>query len=232
MPISETHSVEYAGPKAVQLQLPYEGPCSEQTARKLPGRQGGGADGEYEERQTMVTMVHQVLCGDQDGMAELYSIVDRVAGRFLRRRLRRDEVLDRLHDVYLIVAKNILENRLRDPTRLPGFIATVAHRQAGAQIRQNIHVREKQVSLEHLVVRARNPNPEAATQVRERRELIQKELARLPRMDRELLDLFYLRGETADQICSMLKLTDCQFRNRKSRAKSKLLEATRSWQAA
>jgi RNA polymerase sigma factor (sigma-70 family) len=232
MHITETHQVEYPGFKAIQLQLPYEGPCSEQTARKLPGRHGGGADGEYEDKQTMVTLVRRVLCGGQDGLAELYPIVDRIAGRFLRRRLGRDEVLDRLHNVYLIVAKNILEDRLRDPARLPGFIATVAHRQAAAQIRQNIHVRDKQVSLEDLPLRARAPNPETAALVSERRELVRREIAFLPRVESELLDLFYLRGETADRICSILNLTDAQFRNRKSRAKSKLLEATRSRQAA
>ncbi len=57
---------------------------------------------------------------------------------------------------------------------------------------------------------------------REKAQIMKSALAAMSRRDREILERFYLREQTPEQICAEMNLTDTQFRLHKSRAKARL----------
>ena len=67
-------------------------------------------------------------------------------------------------------------------------------------------------------------HPEQQVFARQKVELMQKVLESVSRRDREILTRFYLLGQTQQQICREMKLTETQFRLLKSRAKARFGE--------
>jgi DNA-directed RNA polymerase specialized sigma24 family protein len=72
-----------------------------------------------------------------------------------------------------------------------------------------LNLSDRQVSPERRVV-------ESQTQ-----ELAMRLLRSLPARDREVLTRFYLQEQSAETICSEMRLTETQFRLIKSRAKAR-----------
>jgi RNA polymerase sigma factor (sigma-70 family) len=67
----------------------------------------------------------------------------------------------------------------------------------------------------------RRPDPERSAIAHESYEVAMRVLNGLPPRDREVLVRFYLREQTAEEICRDLELTETQFRLIKSRAKAR-----------
>jgi len=138
------------------------------------------------------------------------------------------ELDDKVHDTFLIVVQAICRGELRDPDRLMGFVRTVVRRQVAAHIDKAVQARREQADLQcgSIVSDGRN-NPEQDAISRQRQEIMTAVLRSLSRRDREILTRFYLRGESQEQICGEMGLTETQFRLLKSRAKARFGELGR-----
>src|SRR5690242_803121 len=77
-------------------------------------------------------LVARIHDGDPGAMEELYAIFGKGIRYFLLRNLGPDELDDRVHDCFVIVAQAIQNGELRDPARLMGYVRTVVKRQIAA----------------------------------------------------------------------------------------------------
>jgi RNA polymerase sigma-70 factor (ECF subfamily) len=171
---------------------------------------------------TWSRLVDKVRAGDPAGLEELYAVFARGVRFFLWRHVGPQDLDDKVHDVFLIIAQSIQRGELREPERLMGYVRTVVRRQVAAHIESAVRARRSHRPIELLTTLSdRRPDPEREILVREKYEVATRVLNGLPQRDREVLIRFYLIEQTAEQICSDLGLTETQFRLIKSRAKAR-----------
>lgn len=158
-------------------------------------------------------------------MEELYRVFSRGVRFFLCRQLGPQDLDDKVHDTFLIVAQAIRRGDLREPERLMGYVRTVVRRQVAAQIEENIKNRKHQTDLDTgLAVRDGGSNPEQSAIRQQHHRIALEVLQSISRRDREILTRFYLGEQTQEQICREMGLTETQFRLLKSRAKARFGE--------
>jgi RNA polymerase sigma-70 factor (ECF subfamily) len=173
-------------------------------------------------------LVDKIRQNDPDGLEELYRVFSRGVRFYLCRQLGPQDLDDRVHDTFIIVAQAIQRGELREPDRLMGYVRTIVRRQVAAQIEDNVLSRRQQFDLDWgLAVRDGGSNPEQAAIRRENQHIAVKVLKSIAPRDREILIRFYLWEQPAEQICSEMGLTDTQFRLLKSRAKARFGELGR-----
>jgi len=181
--------------------------------------------GEVTESGRMACLVARIQEGSDSAMRELYDLVLDCAKPYLRWRLgspgAAGELDDRLHDTYLAAVEAIISGTIREPERLMGFIRTVVRHQATASIRRAVHSRKTSGSAEQNDLADHRPTPERSRLEAEQQEMMHALLLQLKPRDREILIRFYLEGQSQQQICSEMKLTQTQFRLHKSRSKAR-----------
>ncbi len=188
-----------------------------------PGRQSRA--GKY---SRWARLVERIRAGDQRGMEELYEVFSSGIRFYLCRQIGPQELDDKVHDTFLIVIQAIRRGDLREPERLMGFIRTVARRQVAAHIENAVHHRREEVELDAgLPVADHGVDPEQQAIAHQRVEIMKEVLAGISTRDREILTRFYLQGQTQQQICTEMNLTETQFRLLKSRAKARFGEIGR-----
>lgn len=172
-------------------------------------------------------LVASVQAGEGGALAELYRVFGPGVRFYLNHRLRREDVDDKVHDVFIMVITAIQAGQLRAPERLPGFIRTIAQRQVAHSAAESGRLR--MLSLETMVAEPEEPllDPEQEAIGRQRRQLIERIFKVLPEVDRQILRRYYFDGQEPEQICQELKITENQFRVRKHRAKQRFTELTR-----
>jgi RNA polymerase sigma-70 factor, ECF subfamily len=172
-----------------------------------------------------VDLVDKIKHNDDGGLEELYRVFSRGIRFYLCRQLGPQDLDDRVHDTFLIVAQAIQRGELREPERLMGYVRTIVRRQVAAQIESNIHNRMHQIDLNWgLAVRDAASNPEQTAMRQESEDIAMKVLKSIAPRDREILIRFYLEEQPAGQICDEMGLTETQFRLLKSRAKARFGE--------
>jgi len=170
-------------------------------------------------------LVERIQAGDASGMEELYDLFSRGVRFYLYRQLGLQELEDKVHDTFLIVVQAIRRGELRNPERLMGFVRTVVRRQVVAYIDSVVQDRRDQAGLHcGLAVSDGRSNPEQDAIARQQTDIMEKVLRSISKRDREILTRFYLWGQTQEQICAEMGLTETQFRLLKSRAKSRFGE--------
>lgn len=170
----------------------------------------------------MAELVEKVRQSDSAAMELLYGTLIRGVRHMLRRQLPEHAVDDRTHNVFVITVNAIREGQIREPERLPGFVRTVALRQAAEVVRRLEHKR-KQVPIDVSPPLAdESAGPEGRLLEQERWRHLAAALRALSDRDRELLTRYYLSGESQEVICQAMGLTSTQFRLNKSRAKARL----------
>jgi RNA polymerase sigma-70 factor (ECF subfamily) len=175
-----------------------------------------------------VRLVDKIQSGDPTGMEELYAVFSRGVRFYLCRQLGPQELEDKVHDTFLIVVQAIQRGELREPERLMGFVRTIVRRQVAAYIDNAVQTRKEQADLEcGLAICDDRSNPEQDAIARQRVEIMSRILRGVSARDREILTRFYLRGQSQEQICREMHLTDTQFRLLKSRAKARFGELGR-----
>jgi RNA polymerase sigma-70 factor (ECF subfamily) len=167
-------------------------------------------------------LVEKIRLNDSDGLEELYRVFSRGVRFYLCRQLGPQDLDDRVHDTFIVVAQAIQRGELRDPDRLMGYVRTIVRRQVAAQIEDNVLSRRQQFDLDWgLAVRDSGNNPEQAAIRLENEQIAVRVLKSIAPRDREVLIRFYLWEQPAEQICMEMGLTDTQFRLLKSRAKAR-----------
>ena len=170
-------------------------------------------------------LVDRIRQNDSSGLEDLYRVFSRGVRFYLCRQLGPQDLDDKVHDTFLIVAQAIQRGELREPERLMGYVRTIVRRQVAAQIEDNVHSRRHQIDLDWgLAVHDAASNPEQTAIQQENQEIALKVLKSIAPRDREILIRFYLREQPADQICAEMGLTETQFRLLKSRAKARFGE--------
>src|SRR5579875_3322242 len=84
-------------------------------------------------------LVHGIRAGDENAVEILYAAFSRGLRYVMVRILGRQDSEDAMHETLLSVMKAIRAGHLREPDRLPGFVRTIANRQAFEVIGQRIY---------------------------------------------------------------------------------------------
>ncbi len=177
------------------------------------------------ERVDWAGLVASIQAGEAEGMERLYRLFSRGIRYYLCRQLGPQELDDKVHDTFLVVVQAIQRGELREPERLMGFVRTVVRRQVAGYIEEMVHARRDFQNLEGLPpVADDRQTPEELAMARQRTEIMEVVLRSVSRRDREILTRFYLLGQSPEQICREMKLTETQFRLLKSRAKARFGE--------
>jgi len=170
-------------------------------------------------------LVQRVHDGDPSGMEDLYRLFSTGVRFHLCRQLGPQDLDDKVHDIFLIIAQSIQRGDLREPDRLMGYVRTIVRRQVAAYIDRAVQTRRNHTELGFgLTLSDQQPNPEGRLIEDENTAVALGILKSLPARDREVLIRFYLREQTAAQICCDMGLTETQFRLIKSRAKARFGE--------
>jgi len=186
------------------------------------------AHGEVPGSTSWTRLVEQIRDNEPAGMEELYGIFSKGIRYFLCRQLGTQDLDDKVHDVFLIIAQAIRRGDLREPERLMGYVRTVVRRQVAAHIESAVQTRRNQTDIDSgPSVADHNANPEQLAMEREQEEIALRMLRSISARDREILIRFYLKEQSQEQICQEMKLTETQFRLIKSRAKARFGELGR-----
>lgn len=163
----------------------------------------------------------RIRAGDSAAIAELYQLVSASLRSLLGRKLWGRNVEDKLHDTFIAVVDAIRRDEIREPERLPGFIRTVASRQAVAEIRSGTRIHA--LELDSIMGFMSDPaiGPEQEVLEHERAAIGARILRSLPSRQRDILHRFYLEEQPPERICAEMGLTATQFRLLKSRAKAR-----------
>lgn len=172
------------------------------------------------------SLVARIQNDDSEAMAELYGIFAKGIRYFLLRNLGPEEIDDKVHDCFVIVAQAIKNGDLREPERLMGYVRTVVKRQIAASIDIAVHQRRNRVDFEESMFSMSDwrENPERSVIARQRAEIARRVLNGVSRRDRDILNRFYVLEQSQEQICADMGLSYNQFRLLKSRAKARFGE--------
>lgn len=142
------------------------------------------------------------------------------------RQLGRDCVDDSVHSCLVLVVEAVQEGRLRDPSRLPAYAATVVRRHVVPRIRALREERSRTLELDHLtyITPSAEPDPEQAAVRLQAKTIAAKVLKAMSLRDQEILRRFYLLGQSEERIRFEMGLTANGFRNVKHRAKTCFFE--------
>jgi RNA polymerase sigma-70 factor (ECF subfamily) len=164
-------------------------------------------------------LVDRVRGGHPSGLEELYSLAKNFT-YFLMRQLGDDDLLDKVHDIFVTVAQAIRAGKLRDPERLIPFLTTVTRFYTYDQIERRSFLRRRAASLDGVNPPDFRINMESSVYRRQRRLIAREILESMPRRDRDVLHRFYIEEQSKEQICREMELTPTQFRLLKSKAKA------------
>ena len=140
-------------------------------------------------------LARRVQRGDDDAMRELYDIFSTGIRFMLFRQLGPDDLDDKVHDVFLIIAQAIRNGELREPSRLMGYIHTIVRRQIAAYIDRAVSLRRNRIEVDFdESVCDSHSDPENEMIERENLELALSVLQSIPKRDREVLIRFYFKG--------------------------------------
>lgn len=195
----------------------------------LSGQSGGEADSWPDSQGAARTFpnwadtVSRIRAGDDTAMTELYGVFTRGIRYLLLRSLGVEEVDDRVHDCFVIVAEAIRAGELRDPARLMGYVRTVVRRHIAASIDDAVTRRRTTVEFEDSAFSVSDwkDNPEQTLLARQRADIARRVFRGVSGRDREILRRFYLLEQSQERICEDMGLTYNQFRLLKSRAKAR-----------
>jgi RNA polymerase sigma factor (sigma-70 family) len=174
---------------------------------------------------TWTNLVERIKREDASAMEVLYKSLSKGIRFLLYRQLGRQDLDDKVHDVFVVVTEAIRNGDLREPERMMGYVHTVVQRQIAGHIGRAVQLRRIQVDVNVTdFVSDKRPDPEREAIDYQNRALAMSVLKTIPKRDREVLTRFYLNEESAEVICRDMDLNTTQFRLIKSRAKARFGE--------
>jgi RNA polymerase sigma factor (sigma-70 family) len=169
-------------------------------------------------------LVDRIRAGEASGMEELYRVFSSGIRFYLYRRFGWQDLDDKVHDIFLTITIAIREGEVREPGRLMGFVRTVLRRQVAGYIESAVHSRKQKGLDEGVPLFDHRLDPERRVIERQNMELAMRVLNSVRKRDREVLIRFYLKEQSAPEICRDLDLNPTQFRLIKTRAKTRFAQ--------
>lgn len=168
-------------------------------------------------------LVLRIQNGDDSALEQLYAFFEKGVRYFFLRALGPEELDDRVHDCFVIVAEALKAGDLREPARLMGYIRTVVRRQIAAIIQESVSKRRTHVDFADslFTIADWKEDPEKSVVTKQREAIGRKVLKEISERDREVLMRFYVHEQSYETICNEMGLTYNQFRLLKSRAKAR-----------
>ena len=203
-------------------------PQTEQPFTSIDFESSDVQSGQIKPDAAYADLVRGVEVGDEAAIAELYALIQRGCKWYLVRNLGTEDAEDRLHDAFLDLVRAIQAGAVRDSSCLLGFARTIVRRKIAAVIDTRVTDRQRMVTEDEFAydqLADQSSDPERQLYENEKLAVLRKALAELAPRDREILERFYVHEQTEAQICQVMGLTACQYRNLKSRAKARLTES-------
>ena len=120
---------------------------------------------------------------------------------------------DKVHDLFLIVTESIQNGELREPERLMGYVRTVVRRQVAGHIHVARQQRRNwyQLDFATALLDRRAEIRSIGVIRREYNDVALRILSAMRQREREVLVRFYLKEQTAAEICAAMQLTRRSF---------------------
>ena len=167
-------------------------------------------------------LVERILKGDSTAEGELYQQYRRGVAMILRHSFGGGmDAEDYLQETFYLAIRKIREGELREPARLPQFLASLARNLTINHFRKEKR-RRTEADSERLDREPTSGNQYERVARRERAQRVHEVLAELrnPR-DQELLYRFYIAEEEKEEICEDLGLSSLHFNRVLFRAKQR-----------
>ncbi len=154
-------------------------------------------------------LANRIGAGQAGAEEELVRRYSPGVSRILRRATGNDpSLLDDLHqETFQVAIMKLRRGELRDPHRLPGFIASLARNLACEHFRRRLRF----VELKGDDMGSPAAGPLDLLLADERTRRVRHVLQALSSRDREVLGRFYLHAESKERICRDLGLDSLQF---------------------
>lgn len=147
---------------------------------------------------------------------------------FYARRGYGQDAADLAMNAVMATARSIRRGEIKDAAKLPGYVRIVASRALAATIEGSIKARNRECAVTPNIA-CLGQTPEQLAIEKEQTKIIRKVLGAISSQEREILTRFYIHGQTKEEICEEMQLTDDQFRNTKSRAKIRVTSMVKSF---
>jgi RNA polymerase sigma factor (sigma-70 family) len=172
-----------------------------------------------------------IRVGDKTAVEQFYTTFNEGFRWFIQRRIGSQDLDDNVHECFMTVIAAIRQRPLREDERFVGYAMTIVRRYISQAIAKRIANRSHNDAQDFGSLPSAGLSPESSAMQAEGRQIARRVLSTLSRRDRDVLERFYLRDETEQEICEALNLSRDQFRNTKHRAKAKFVAAWRRWAA-
>lgn len=156
-------------------------------------------------------LVARIQAGSEAAGDDLVSRFGRGVRIILGRVVRQAPAVDDLYqDTFRLVLEKVRHGELRDPDRLPGFVASLARNLAIDSLRRQVRLKAEDVeAVEHFA--DPGPSPLERLLAGERAALARRVIGELGDRDREVLYQFYIAEEAKESICRRLDLSSLHF---------------------
>lgn len=171
-------------------------------------------------------LVSRIRRGEPSAVNELYCLLQQGVRWLLVRQLGASDADDAFHDVFITLLAEIRNGSLRDPGQLLSYARKIISHTVARVIEKRVRDRIRLVGDE-IEIPDSKQDLEKALIDRRATELMMRVLLEMPAKDRDILQRFYLREQTQEEICHKMRLTPTQFRLLKSRAKARFGELGR-----
>lgn len=171
-------------------------------------------------------LVAGIRSGDRKAEERLFEVYGRGIAILLDRHTNgRPEAEDLLQDTFRLVLEKLRSGELREPSRLPGFIAQIARSLAIEHYRKAARRKTEPDSDALAEVAASGSGPLSDLLARERADLVRQVIQELgTSRDRDILLRFYIAEEDKDRISADLGLSSLQFNRVLHRARERYRE--------
>lgn len=168
----------------------------------------------------------RIAAGDPDAEERLILLFGRPVALLLDRHTNgRPEAEDLFQDTFRIALQKLRHGELREPEKLPGFLAQLARNLAIEHYRKTARRRTEPASDTLPEIAASAPGQLGEILQREDAALVRRVIAELTNeRDREILLRFYIAEEDKDRIAADLGLSGLQFNRVLHRARQRYRE--------
>ena len=169
-----------------------------------------GPPSDDSEPDRWVDLAARIRAGDKEAIFRLGAIFQGGIRFFLCRGLGQEKLESRQNEVLSLIAKDLGETSIDNPSHLVSRVVTVLRQYIGSQITAYPHLVSENESRVNIHVAA-----------------VKKLLAELATVDRKALFRYYVNRETEEQICSALNITLARFHGLKNATKTAVMSRLR-----